>query len=235
MTGCRMAAIEIRLDYLRIARAWTLGATGEPLSRPVQCEALRHILIEPGETGGVTIVASDGGAMCVQTDHLAHTDGAYLIEGLTKANVDIAKDRPISDLWLKVDDGVASVHGVPLHHVKVHRIANGISTYPDWRKAVPSDEEIRSMQHGFPGYVSVPYMAVIGRLWDGYLSNCRTVHVLSHGSLSKPTVMRFLWRPEMLVVIAPHMNENGMPGSYDLFGLSGEQMADTVIDDDDDL
>lgn len=232
-----MPAIEIRLEWLRVARAWTLGATGDPAFRPSQRDALRHILVSPYDTGGVQIVSSDGGALCVQVDHHGSVDGTYLIEGLTQADVNHSIGRPIFERWFEGDpggqfnvmDGLGAEVIAKLPHVKVRKVTVGAG-YPDWERAIPSFDEMRSMQSGFPGHVSVPYLALIGRMWTGHLNNCRTVQVLSHGDMSKPTVLLFLWRPDMRVVIAPHMNDRGMPIDGDLFGATP-----VVIDDDDDL
>lgn len=235
-----MSAIEIRAEFLRIARAWTLGATGDPTFRPSQREALRHVYIEPHEHGGVRIVSSDGGAMCIQVDYHGSTDGAYLIEGLTKADVNHAQGKGTFDRWFEADpggsaaimDGVGSEVIADLSHVKISEAStNPRTAYPDWREVLPSFEELRSMQTGFPGYVSVPYLALIGRMWNGYLNQCRTVQVLSHGDTTKTTVLQFLWRPDMYVVISPQMNDKGMPTAVDLFG----DPAPEPVDDDDEL
>lgn len=233
-----MSTIEIRAEILRIAHAWTLGASGYPSFLTHQREIFRSILIEPYEHGGVRVVSSDGAAMCVQVDRHGSTDGRYLIEGLTNKDFQVVKDKPSFESWFEADpdagtpafvDGVGASTLAELPHVRLWGSApSGTYAYPDWKSVVPSHDELKSMQEGYPGQLSVAYLSVISRLWNGYLADCRVVRLLSHGDMARNAILQFPWSPDMMVVIAPFQLKNGMPTNQDLFNLLPEQ-------DDDDL
>lgn len=220
-----MPAIEIRSEFVRIARLFTKGVTGVTppcaMNRPV----LSDIYVEPNDAGeGVYVIASDGAAMCVQLDRKGEVDRPYVI---TNANahraIDFSCGGTINDHWLvgnpdslkivKKGKLHAKLSDVRLHPARYEGTDHepGTVAYPKWRTVVPTQHDIASMQPGFPGYVDCAYLSTVARLYDDSMANCRTVKILSNGDINSPTLLQFPWRPEMFVVIAPLESQGSLP------------------------
>lgn len=225
-----MSHIEIRSDFIRIARAFTAGASGV-FTNPESTSpytGLRGIYVEPHPSGkGVLIVSSDRSAICVQWDQKGSVDRPRLICGITPRQAHEMSGAVLDDRWLvgtaeKLALRTTKARPTPLPGVEAHKCRingkptdePGVFPYPDWRHMVPTQDEIDQMSDGFPGYFDLTYAAILGRLYSDGAQNCRTVrvkHASGLGKLSIPTgdpimLLQFPWRPNLLVIIAPQVN-----------------------------
>jgi len=216
-----MSAIEIRSEFIRIAHAFTAGATGVfDIEHLKHGHAVKNIYVEPHASGkGVQIVSTDGGCMCVQWDREGHVDRPYLICGLTRPDTLDMSGSNISERWLVGSPEKLSIRqdigpkyptkrlsGVTACKVRLRDEATdepGVTVYPNWRSHLPSREDIDSMSEGYPGFLNAAYLSIIARLYDDGMQNCRGVRVLHKGSIESPVLLQFPWRNDLFVLIAP--------------------------------
>jgi hypothetical protein len=222
-----MSAIEIRSEFVRIARLFTSGVTRSYHSDHA---ALKNIYVEPHASGkGVQIVSCDGAAMCVQWDREGTVERPYLICGVDKDHAKHMSGNTINERWLigNPNSGMTVVGDTSLNSsLKKYRVEGaglcrvrvagdetdepGVTIYPNWRVAVPTQDEIVGMVDGFPGTMSVEYLSIIARLYEDGMQHERGVRVMSNGSPTSNVLVQFPWRDGTFVVIAPL--DRGMEG-----------------------
>lgn len=226
-----MSHIELRSDFVRIARAFTYGASGVFTTTSVAdpSTATKGIYVEPHPSGkGVLLVSTDRSGLCVQWDQKGSVDRPRLICGLKAPQAHEMSGAVLDDRWLvgTAEKLALRVAGksrpIPLPGVEAHKCRiegeptdePGVFPYPSWRHMVPSQAEIDQMKDGMPGHFDLAYAAILGRLYSDGAQNCRTVRVKhtprlgnSVGPNGEPIMLlQFPWRPNMLVVIAPQIN-----------------------------
>lgn len=217
--------IQIRADFLRVAHAFTYGASGVFTDSKLPCDQvpIRGVYVEPHPCGtGVQIVSTDGCALCVQWDQKGKIDRGRLITGLTKSACLEFSGSDLNANWVIGDpekfylqkDGKKKVRleGVAAWHTYIINDPDcppGGPKYPGWRHLVPKD--LDSLTPGFPGLINVAYLSIIGTLYRDGLQNVRHVRVLSHiGDPNLPVVLQFPWRSNTMVIIAPLKDDPGM-------------------------
>lgn len=255
-----MSKIEIRSDFIRIARAFTAGATGVFTTKHYVNNELtieRGIYVEPHPCGqGVQIVSTDNAALCVQWDKKGRVDRPRIITGITHGMALEMSGAVLDDRWLVGDEAKLSLRndsggrlrtktleGVAAYPCRIHGERNhepGVSQFPAWRHLVPSQAEIDAMQDGCPGRINLAYMLIMGRLYADGTQNCREARIkyTAKGELP-PVIMQFPWRKNMFVVIAPVKPQPDPSCWHDdfLHALTGEEpeLRHENEDDDDEL
>lgn len=208
--------IEIRSEFVRIARQFTGGTTGvnDSYLRVRSDLAVQHVYVEPAPAGGVYVVGTDASVLCVHYEREGKVDRPYVIKGLTREHDFILSNGASSyDRWLiATPQGVivktADGKQIPLEGVTINpadRISNnpphGVIAFPDWRAVVPTREEIAKMKMGYPYTLNVAYLSILARLYDTGSIASRAVQIRSFGTMEKPVVLTFPWRPDLTVVI----------------------------------
>lgn len=208
--------IEIRSEFVRIARQFTGGTTGvnDSYLRVRGDLAIQNVYVEPAPAGGVYVVGTDASVLCVHYEREGKVDRPYIIKGLTREHDFILSNGASSyDRWLiatpegaivKTADGKSiKLEGVTIK--PADRISNnpphGVVAFPDWRTVVPSREEIAKMKMGYPYTLNVAYLSIVARLYDTGSIASRAVQIRSFGTMEKPVVLTFPWRPDLTIVI----------------------------------
>lgn len=250
-----MSQIEIRSDFIRIARAFTAGVSGifgEAYYKDLNDTACFGIYVEPHSCGqGVQIVSSDRCALCVQWDPKGYVDRARLIRGIDRSMALEMSGAVLDDRWLvgtpdklqlRRDDG-PRIRSKPLAGVSAHavRLAHenlqepGMFAYPNWRHLVPTADELAKMEDGHPGHFDMGYAAILSRLYSDGTQNCRTVRMKHTGGENPKAILQFPWRPKMFVVIAPQVNVSSEQWTDNfLQAMDGDEPSDKPAEDDDD-
>lgn len=217
--------IEIRSDFIRIARAFTYGASGvfTQSKFPDWMPPIRGIYVEPHPSGtGVQIVSTDGCALCVQWDRKGRVDKSRLIADLTHQQCLEFSGADLNARWLvgtgeelalrtdgKKKTKLPGVTALGIFIANDPKAPPGAPRYPDWRHLVPTNPD--KLTPGFPGLLNAAYLSIIARLYDDGMQNMRNVRVLCHVNDPKlPVVLQFPWRPDMMVVIAPMKDDPSM-------------------------
>lgn len=245
-----MAAIEIRSDFIRIARAFTAGASGvfgKQYYENLGQHAFFGIYVEPHPCGrGVQIVSSDRCALCVQWDPKGSVDRPRLIMGLTHSLAMDMSGAVLDDRWLvgnaeklsiRNDGGsrvkTSSLPGVTAHNVRLtdeRPDEPGTFAYPNWRHIVPSQEEIDAMDDGMPGLIDMGYMAILSRLYSDGAQNSRAVKIKHTKGPNPNAIMQFPWRSHMFVVIAPQINVDASQWRENLLAPLHGDPGDTQVE-----
>jgi len=248
-----MSNIEIRGEFIRIARAFAGTATGVfDIDNLKHGTSINGIYVEPHASGqGVQIVSTDGAAMCIQWDRKGRVDRPYLICGIDKPTAVDLTGADINERWLVGKPGAMTIERRVLPKTKVTRLpeANfhpvrlngaptdepGVTVYPNWRSAVPARDEIEAMSEGYPGVLNAAYLSIIARLHDDSMANCRAVRLLHSGSINSPVLLQFPWRNDTFVIIAP-LEQRETHGWTDMIHpiVSTERISTPAPADDDD-
>lgn len=241
-----MSKIEIRSDFIRIARAFTAGATGAFPEKHYVINELtieRGIYVEPHPCGqGVQIVSTDNGALCVQWDQKGRIDRPRIITGVTHSMALEMSGAVLDDRWLVGDQDKLTLRndsggrmktkvltGVSAHPCRIagERLQEpGVSQFPAWRHLIPTQAQIDAMQDGCPDHLNLAYMLILGRLYADGTQNCRNVRIkYSDRGDPRPAILQFPWRKNMFVVIAPLKPEPDVSCWHDdfLHALTGEE------------
>lgn len=245
-----MAAIEIRSDFIRIARAFTAGASGvfsKQYYEKLGDHAFFGIYVEPHPCGrGVQIVSSDRCAICVQWDPKGYIDRPRLIKGLNHSMAMDMSGAVLDDRWLVGNaeklvirnDGGGRVKTIPLPGVDAYNVRlvgerneePGVFAYPNWRHLMPTQEEIDNMEEGLPGFIDMGYMAILSRLYSDGAQNSRTVRIRHTGGPNPNAIMQFPWRNHMFVVIAPQVNADASQWRENLLEPLHGDPGDTPVE-----
>lgn len=208
--------IEIRSEFVRIARQFTGGTTGvnDSYLRVRSDLAVQGVYVEPAPAGGVYVVGTDASVLCVHYEREGKVDRPYIIKGLTREHDFILSNGASSyDRWLiatedglivKTSDGKrVKLEGVSIQPADriSYKPPHGVVAYPDWRAVVPSREEIAKMKLGYPHTLNVAYLSIVARLFDTGSIASRAVQFRSFGTIQKPVVLTIPWRPDLTIVI----------------------------------
>lgn len=236
--------LKVRGEFIRIASSFTPSNTGAIINSH---EVMNNIIVHPAPKGGVYIVSSDRAALCVQHDVKGYADRCYAIQGLKDGELVELSNGPLDNRWLISEKkGQLSIVGSDFNHV-LHTDAIMLSastpsypveqepkglTYVDWKRVVPTKEDFKeNYKEGFPGVLSMRYLSIVSRLYTDQLANFRSVYFYHSGNPEKPAILQFPWRSNMIVVIAPMLNDSKdgtviKPNPVDMFGLLAEEYED---------
>lgn len=244
--------IDLRGEFLRIARMFQVGETGPTHPSIRLITAARYTLIEPNPSGddGVYVISTDGAVACIQFDETGKADRPYVINIDEETADKLRGAETVNDLRVRanLEKLVIRNKGIRVHSVErddimwpaeifewagptapTHRTDKYIGMFPNWRKFLPSRVQLDAMEKGVPGVISARYLSIIGRMYDDMLEyrDVRFLYEPADEGKFERAYVQFPFRPDMLLVIAPMK-----PSDFDIVG-GIERITSPLWDDED--
>jgi len=164
---------------------------------------LAGIVIEPVESGGCMLVASDGHTMGVIFSKEARCDKARILNVSREFHRAMRDDGFTDDLRVKVKDGNsrATLHGCD----GTERFVMPGDPFIDgkiieWRKVIPPLEHLKP---GSPAQLAARYLARLGRSVLEQRRNGVTFWQDERDPKTRVVVVRYEYIPELVVLIMP--------------------------------